>query len=140
MHDVEQGLPDGPFDVAYAFDVVEHVPDPVAFLRGLEQRSRLVVVNLLEPSPDDPHVHHALPVDDLVHRARARGLVRHRLYHGRSHLLVYRGDLGDPVPGWRSAAEERLGPRVGERLPAVRAVPGLGTFRRVRAFFASGPG
>src|SRR3954468_14931770 len=48
--DVDRGLPDGPFDLAYAFDVLEHVEDPFAALQGLEERSRLVLVNLL----DDP--------------------------------------------------------------------------------------
>jgi GT2 family glycosyltransferase/SAM-dependent methyltransferase len=133
VHDVEQGLPDGPdggYDLAYAWDVVEHLHDPVTFLRDLEQRSRWVAVNLLEPSVDDVHVHHDLDVAGLLARAAARGLVLHRLHHGRSHLVVYRGDLEPAVPRLRSRAELHLGPAVGPRLAAAASLPGLAAARR----------
>ncbi len=85
--------------------MVEHVADPHAFLDVLEAAAGLVVVNLLEP--DDTHhehaLHHDLPIDELVARARDRGLVSHTVWHdGRSHLLAYRGRGGPP--GWSPPA------------------------------------
>ena len=82
----------GGFDAALCFDVVEHVDDPVAFLQRLEARASLVVVNLLEPDPDDTHLHRPLPVRRLLDRATRMGLVHHHRYGGRSHLLAYRTD------------------------------------------------
>jgi len=90
IHDIE-GIVPGGFDTAYAFDVIEHVADPFAFLARLEALARLVVVNLLEPEPADTHLHRALPIERLVDRARRHGLLYYRRFHGRSHLLVYRG-------------------------------------------------
>lgn len=85
----EGGVPGG-FDVAFAFDVIEHVDDPFAFLAELERRASLVVVNFLEPDPADTHLHRALPVESLVSHARARGLAHYEVLHGRSHLVAYR--------------------------------------------------
>lgn len=139
VHDVLAGpLPTG-YDVAYAWDVVEHVDEPVAFLRSMEERAAWVAVNLLRPSPDDAHVHHDLDVDALVARAAARGLVHHRVHHGRSHLLVYRGDLAGPgpVPRLRTLAERRLGPAAGPRADALRAVAPQPVRRVLRRLMAS---
>lgn len=130
VHDVEGDLPAG-FDLAYAWDVVEHVPDPMVFLEGMEARAALVAVNLLRPGPDDAHVHHDLPVDELLARAAARGLLMHRVHHGRSHLIVYRGDLPGPAPGpVRSRIEHRLGPGVLPRLQGAASLPVAGRVRR----------
>jgi SAM-dependent methyltransferase len=88
VHDLAKGVPGG-FDAAYAFDVIEHVPDAFAFLREMEQRAQLVVVNLLEPEPGDQDLHHELPIRDLLAHA-ARHRVRHyAVLHGRSHLVLY---------------------------------------------------
>jgi 2-polyprenyl-3-methyl-5-hydroxy-6-metoxy-1,4-benzoquinol methylase len=88
IHDLDRGVPAG-FDGAYAFDVIEHVPDPFEFLAEMEQRAGLVVVNLLEPQPDDQALHHALPVAELCRHAADQTLITYRILHGRSHLLVY---------------------------------------------------
>lgn len=72
MHDLDQHVP-GDFDAAYAFDVIEHVPDPFAFLGEMERRAALVEVNFLEPEPDDQDLHRELPVRELVSHAAARG-------------------------------------------------------------------
>lgn len=94
VYDIEtDDIPAG-FDAAYAFDVVEHVDDPVALLRRLESRAGLIVVNLLEDDPGhhEHALHRRLPIDRIVARARDRGLVEHSIHHDRSHLLVYAGD------------------------------------------------
>jgi SAM-dependent methyltransferase len=88
IHDLKVGVPDG-FDAAYAFDVIEHVPDAFAFLGEMEQRSKLVVVNLLEPEPGDQDLHHELPIRALLDHVARRRLRKYALLHGRSHLVLY---------------------------------------------------
>ena len=77
--------------------MIEHVPDPFAFLGEMERRSRLVEVNFLEPEPDDQDLHHDLPVKDLVGHAARLGLLYYRVLHGRSHLVIYRSQPGGPA-------------------------------------------
>jgi SAM-dependent methyltransferase len=88
IHDLDEHVPGG-FDAAYAFDVIEHVEDPLAFLREMEQRARLVEVNFLEPEPGDQDLHHELDVRALVGHAARHRLRYYRVLHGRSHLVVY---------------------------------------------------
>jgi SAM-dependent methyltransferase len=89
VHDLDSGVPGG-FDAAYSFDVIEHVPDPFAFLRELESRARLVEVNLLEFDPNEQELHHELPIPALLRRAADRRLELYQVLHGTSHLVVYR--------------------------------------------------
>lgn len=88
IHDLDGDVPGG-FDAAYAFDVIEHVDDPFAFLGEMERRARLVEVNLLEPEPDDQELHHELPIGALLRHAADRRLRFYGVLHGRSHLVVY---------------------------------------------------
>lgn len=88
VHDLDGPVP-GDFDAAYSFDVIEHVPDPFAFLGELEARSRLVMVNFLEPVADDLTLHHPLPVDRLLTHCARRRLVSYRIRYGRSHVVLY---------------------------------------------------
>jgi SAM-dependent methyltransferase len=88
VHDLDRGVPAG-FDAAYAFDVIEHVSDPIAFLAELEARADLVVINLLEPEPGEPEFHHELPIAQIGDRAVTAGLRSYEIHHGRSHLLAY---------------------------------------------------
>lgn len=90
VHDIEGEVPGG-FDLVYCFDVIEHVDDPVALLEQLEAHAGIVLVNLLEPVAGDTHLHRPLDIDALVQRAVGRGLLLERRYHGRSHLVAYRG-------------------------------------------------
>jgi SAM-dependent methyltransferase len=89
VHDLDKTVPGG-FDAAYSFDVIEHVPDPYAFLMTLERRAALVEVNLLEFDPNEQELHHELPIAQLLHRAAGRRLELYRILHGTSHLVVYR--------------------------------------------------
>lgn len=104
-------LPRG-FDLAYAFDVIEHVPDPFAFLAQLERVADLVLVNFLEPEPEETALHHPLPIDALLAHVTRRGLLRYaRLHGGRSHLVLYRP--GRPwLPGRLRARLARMAPYV----------------------------
>ena len=105
VHDLDRGVPGG-FDAAYAFDVIEHVEDPFAFLAELEERAALVEVNFLEPEPGDQDLHHELPVPKLVRHAARRRLVSYRVLHGRSHLVLYRPERAGPLG--RAAARARI--------------------------------
>lgn len=104
VYDLDATVPGG-FDAAYAFDVIEHVEDPFAFLAELERRAAIVLVNLLEPIPGDTTLHRALPIRAILAHATRRGLLRYRRY-GRSHLLAYRSErCGGRAAEARSVAE-----------------------------------
>ncbi|MGH2760929.1 MAG: glycosyltransferase, partial [Actinomycetota bacterium] len=104
VFDIDRDDIPGGFDAAYAFDVIEHVDDPFAFLRELEGRARIVMVNLLEDEPDPLHPHRSLPIAAILDHAARRGLLLYHRYHGRSHLVAYIGS-GRPA-GIRHVLEE----------------------------------
>jgi SAM-dependent methyltransferase len=89
VHDLDREVP-GDFDAAYSFDVIEHVPDPYAFLQEMEQRANLVEVNLLEFDEHEQALHYELPIRELLHYAARRRLAMYRVFHGSSHLVLYR--------------------------------------------------
>jgi SAM-dependent methyltransferase len=89
VHDLDGGVGGG-FDAAYAFDVIEHVPDAFALLAELERRAALVEVNLLEFEPHEQTLHYELPIGRLLRHAAQRGLEEYRIFHGSSHLVLYR--------------------------------------------------
>ena len=89
IYDLDRDEVPGGFDLAFAFDVIEHVPDPFGFLAELERRARLVLVNFLEPEPGETALHRRLPVRGLLRHAASRRLLRYRRYHGRSHVVLY---------------------------------------------------
>jgi hypothetical protein len=109
VHDLDRGVPGG-FDAAYAFDVIEHVDDPIEFLEQMEDRAATVVVNLLESAPEDEEqaIHHELPIAAIRNRAADRGLRGYRVLHDRSHLIAYRsqGSTNGHLGRLRIAAEQ----------------------------------
>jgi SAM-dependent methyltransferase len=96
IYDIDGEIPGG-FDAAYAFDVIEHVADPYAFIREMEKRAALIEVNLLEFDPNEQDLHHELPIGALVRYAASRHLELYRVLHGTSHLVVYRHERAGPV-------------------------------------------
>jgi GT2 family glycosyltransferase/SAM-dependent methyltransferase len=97
IHDVERSKPTG-FELAYCFDVIEHVDDPFGFLAAIEATADLVAINFLEPIPDDVHVHKPLPIPDLLRYVTRKGLVHYSVHHhGRSHLVIYHSKGTDPA-------------------------------------------
>lgn len=111
VYDVERDVRGG-HDLVFAFDVIEHLDDPWAFLEALESLARIVVVNLLELEPERHHndLHRPLPISSILDHAARRGLLRYRLYHGRSHLVAYRGEAEGSSPSrLASRTELRLG-------------------------------
>jgi SAM-dependent methyltransferase len=88
IHDLDAAPPPRGFDVAYAFDVIEHTEDPFELLARLEASAELVIVNFLEPRTNEP-LHRSLPITALLEHAGARGLRHYRRHHGRSHLVAY---------------------------------------------------
>jgi SAM-dependent methyltransferase len=108
IYDLDTAPPAPGWDAAYSFDVIEHVDDPLAFLANLERVAKLVVVNFLEPLPEEPDVHHELPIPALLDHAAKRRLRRYRLYHGRSHLVLYEAKPGSRLLGRGRIAIARI--------------------------------
>jgi SAM-dependent methyltransferase len=108
VYDLDTTPPPPGWDAVYAFDVIEHVDDPFAFLDRLERLARLVVVNFLEPLPEEPGVHHALPIADLLDHVAGRRLRRYRRYHGRSNLVLYESRHGSRILARARIAAGRL--------------------------------
>jgi SAM-dependent methyltransferase len=112
--DLDRDVPEG-FDLAYAFDVIEHVDDPVDFLGRMERAADRVLVNFLEDDEDEDEPHHRhLPVGRLLRRAMARGVLSYRVHHGRSHVVLY----GSGPGRLRSVRELARGARRGDA-PAI---------------------
>jgi GT2 family glycosyltransferase len=88
IHDLDADMPGG-FDAVFAFDVIEHVEDPFAFLDRLESLARVVAVNLLEPDPHETDLHRPLPIPALLDHVRSRRVLATETFYGRSHLVVY---------------------------------------------------
>lgn len=117
VHDLDRGpVPPG-FDAAYAFDVIEHVEEPLEFLGKMEDAAALVCVNLLESLPQEREnpLHRDLPITELLDHAGARSPFFYERHHGRSHLVAY---------GRRPApAAARLARRARMRVNRHRARP-----------------
>jgi SAM-dependent methyltransferase len=119
IYDLDHETPSG-YDLAYAFDVIEHVDHPFDMLGCMERAADRVLVNLLEEDPCEQEPHHrALPMGPLLRHATARGLVSYRVHHGRSHLVLYESERGRGVADLLRGARELVrGARRGD-LPAI---------------------
>jgi SAM-dependent methyltransferase len=115
IYDLDSAPPAPGWDAVYAFDVIEHVEDPFAFLGELERLAKLVVVNFLEPVPDEPEVHHELPLGALLDHVSTRRIRRYRHYHGRSHLVMYEDRPGPRIAGRARIAAGRLWAKIASR-------------------------
>ncbi|TMC48367.1 MAG: class I SAM-dependent methyltransferase [Chloroflexi bacterium] len=91
------GVVPGGFDAAYAFDVIEHVSDPYAFLGEMERRAALILVNLLEFDPHEQALHRELPIADLLRYMARYDLEHYAILHGTSHLVLYRPEAAAPL-------------------------------------------
>ncbi|MGH2760584.1 MAG: glycosyltransferase [Actinomycetota bacterium] len=119
VYDIERDNIATDFDAVYAFDVIEHVRDPFAFLSELETHAGIVMVNLLEDEPHPTHPHRSLPIDEILDHAARRGIHTYRRYYGRSHLVAYRGAAApQPLAGRLLSPVLR---RFGPSLPPVPA-------------------
>ncbi|HVV75176.1 MAG TPA: glycosyltransferase [Mycobacteriales bacterium] len=96
VYDVERDKPAG-YELAYCFDVIEHIDDPFGFLAQIEATADLVAINFLEPLAVDVHVHKPLPVKALLRHATRHGLVHYSVHHGRSHFVIYHSTRTDPA-------------------------------------------
>jgi SAM-dependent methyltransferase len=102
IYDLDREQPPAGFDLAYSFDVIEHVDDPFAFLERLEASADRVLVNFLEPEPGETELHHELPVRELLAHAARRRLITYRVLHGRSHLVLYDAEAARGLARMRS--------------------------------------
>lgn len=96
IHDLDGEVPSG-FDGAYAFDVIEHVPEPYRLLGEMEKRAEIVEVNLLEFDENEQDLHYELPIRGILRYAARRRLLHYGFLHGSSHLVLYRlGPVATP--------------------------------------------
>jgi SAM-dependent methyltransferase len=96
VHDLDAGPLPARFHAAYAFDVLEHVDEPLALLSEMERVARVVCVNLVYDDASVLH-HRELPTAAIVERARERGLIADRPFHGdRVRLLIYGASSASP--------------------------------------------
>jgi SAM-dependent methyltransferase len=99
VYDIERDAIPDDFDAAFAFDVIEHVDDPFAFVGRMEAAAQLVVVNLLESLPEEAEnpLHRDLPISELLAHAAARAPFAYERHHKRSHVVLYgRGSASAP--------------------------------------------
>jgi GT2 family glycosyltransferase len=108
-------IPSG-FDAVICFDVIEHIDDPFAFLERLESLGRIVVVNFLEPDPNETHLHKPLPIRSLLDHVSSQHLLAYRRFYGRSHVVVYSTDTARAFASRARLAEGRARSAVLSRL------------------------
>jgi SAM-dependent methyltransferase len=124
IFDLDREQPAG-FDLAYAFDVIEHVDDQFDFLRRMEGAADRVLVNFLdeEAAEGDNPLHRDMPIGRLIRHAAGRGLVSYSVHHGRSHLVLYEAGTGSRRALVRSARALARGVRPGDAPAVLLPIP-----------------
>jgi SAM-dependent methyltransferase len=118
IFDLDRERPSG-FELAYAFDVLEHVDDPPAFLSSMAAAADNVLVNFLEDEdPGDNPLHRDVPIGALLRGVTAHPVVSYSVHHGRAHLVLYRSRSASPAERVRSMLAVGRGARPGD-LPAI---------------------
>ncbi len=100
VYDLDAGPPPPGFDLAFAFDVLEHVADPRATIAEMERLASVVLVNLLEPQDGETPLHHPLDVAALLGHASGGEALHYRRYWERSHLVAWGSG---PATAWQRA-------------------------------------
>jgi GT2 family glycosyltransferase len=114
VHDLDAAMPGG-FDLAFAFNVIEHAANPFAFLRELEDLADLVLVNLPELERHELNSRAPLPIAALLDHAAGRGILHYSVHRRRTHLVAYRSAGADTFDRLRSSTLRHLGPRLSRR-------------------------
>ena len=84
------------FDAVYAFDVLEHVPEPLLTLEQIEGLGRIVAVNALKHLPgrgegnEKPRLHYWLDADALIQWIQGRAEVITLRDLDYSYFIIYR--------------------------------------------------
>jgi len=92
------------YDVILVLDVVEHVPDPFAFLLGLRSRAKYCVLHI----PLDLSAISVLRERPLL---QARSRVGHIHYFTKSLALSLLEEVGFRIASWRYTGAGLYGPR-----------------------------
>jgi SAM-dependent methyltransferase len=118
IFDLDRERPDG-FDLAYAFDVLEHVDDPLVFLSDMEAAAEHVLVNFLEEERDEANpLHRDVPIGALLRHVTTHPVVSYGIHHGRAHLVLYSSRSAAAGERARSMLTVGRGARPGD-LPAI---------------------
>jgi hypothetical protein len=121
VHDLDGHVPGG-FEAAFAFDVIEHVPDAFALLGEMESRARLVEVNLLEYEAHEQELHYRLPIRRLLFHAARGQLEAYRIYYGTSHVILYGAAPAGPARRLRNLVTVGFGYTAGKTKDLLRSV------------------
>ena len=132
IYDLDHEEPRG-FDLAYAFDVVEHVDDPFELLGRMEQAADRVLVNFLEDEDDEDNpLHRSLEVGRLMRHAMRRRVLHYAIHWGRSHLVLYASERASRMAPLRSARVVAGSVRPGDAPATFLPIPwGYRPWRRI---------
>jgi GT2 family glycosyltransferase/2-polyprenyl-3-methyl-5-hydroxy-6-metoxy-1,4-benzoquinol methylase len=126
VYDLDRDEIPGGFDAACGLGSLNGVDDWDALLRRLDERARVVAVNLASPEPSDVAAGQPMALSELRDHALRRRLLTYRVLPDRSHLFIYRGSPASVTPTLASRAallRDRAG-MAARRLSHVRQSDG----------------